>query len=166
MKLVLILISCVLFTCACKDRSSTSSSEVKHSNQKVDLITELSKMVINDQLAANNAFPPSEYSYKSQDAWEAFKDSIYRSHKIRLEKIIEEVGYPGHDLVGENGESNFWVMVQHCDFDPQFQQKVLNLLEIEVSRKMLVRAIMVFLRIDYDSILGGNNYTGLKSHII
>jgi len=26
-------------------------------------------------------------------------------------------------------------MVQHCDFDPQFQQKVLNLLEIEVSRK-------------------------------
>jgi len=98
------------------------------------LADELFKMVEVDQLAAIHASPPKEYKYFTKVEWEHFKDSVYRTHQKRLDQIFKENGYPGYDLVGKEGEKNFWLMVQHSDFDPQFQQQVLNKLEVEVKK--------------------------------
>lgn len=49
-------------------------------------------------------------------------------------RIVQQYGFPGYSLVGENGSNSFWAIVQHCDEDVNFQQQVLDLMGIEVKR--------------------------------
>ena len=77
----------------------------------------------------------SELNDMSLARWTAYHDSILSAHQARVKEIFEEEGYPGYDLVGKQGESNFWVLVQHCDSDPTFQKRVLIKLKENVDRK-------------------------------
>jgi hypothetical protein len=52
----------------------------------------------------------------------------------RLKEIIEEHGWPGYDLVGEEGEEAAWVLAQHADLDPAFQEQALGLLREAVAQ--------------------------------
>lgn len=61
----------------------------------------------------------------SNDQWESFKDSIFTTHQIRLKEIFDQYGFAGFDLVGKEGSSNFWLMVQHSDHNPDFQKEKL-----------------------------------------
>lgn len=51
----------------------------------------------------------------------------------RLREILAEHGWPGFDLVGEDGEDAAWAIAQHSDLDPEFQRCALALLEIAVD---------------------------------
>ena len=86
-----------------------------------------------DQIAAY--IPQGKYLELSQDQWNNFKDSVFTSNKIRLKEIFKEFGYPGFDLVGKAGEQDFWVMVQHCDKDSEFQKQILKELKKQVDKK-------------------------------
>lgn len=99
------------------------------------LADELLRMVGIDQIAANNAFPPEDYSHLSQAQWENLKDSIYRTHQKRAKEILDKNGYVGHDLVGKEGSFNFWLIVQHSDHDPAFQNEVLEKMKIQVDKQ-------------------------------
>lgn len=47
----------------------------------------------------------------------------------RLKEIIQEHGWPRYDLVGRDGANAAWVIAQHSDLDPQFQETALELLK-------------------------------------
>ena len=100
--------------------------------QSIDtgLLDELERMVVLDQLAASNSQPTQISTSLTKEEW---KDSIYRAHASILEEILDDVGYPGYDLVGNKGSQLYWVMVQHADFDPLFQKRVLDSMYIEVQ---------------------------------
>jgi len=51
----------------------------------------------------------------------------------RLQEIIDEHGWPTYDLVGKKGEEAAWVIAQHADLDPEFQQQALELLRDAVA---------------------------------
>lgn len=51
----------------------------------------------------------------------------------RLSEIVEEHGWPGSDLVGEDGATAAWVIAQHSDLDPGFQQEALELMRPAVE---------------------------------
>ena len=51
----------------------------------------------------------------------------------RLKEIIDEHGWPTYDLVGKKGEEAAWVIAQHADLDPEFQQQALELLRAAVA---------------------------------
>ena len=51
----------------------------------------------------------------------------------RLKEIIAEHGWPTYDLVGKKGEEAAWVIAQHADLDPDFQQQALELLREAVA---------------------------------
>jgi len=97
------------------------------------LADELKLMTEIDQVAAS--FPQGEYKQWTQERWEKFQDSVFTIHKVRLEEIFDEYGYPGYDLIGKEGSNNFWLMVQHSDKDLEFQSRVLEKLKIEVENK-------------------------------
>lgn len=101
---------------------------------KVDttLVKELERMFVFDQLAASNSKPKESSSSLSKVEW---KDSIYRAHQITLEKLLNKNGYPGYDLVGKRGSQLFWAMVQHSDFNPDFQKRVLDSMRIAVENR-------------------------------
>lgn len=52
----------------------------------------------------------------------------------RLKEIIEEHGWPGTDLVGDDGEDAAWTIAQHSDLDPDFQRCALAHLEVAVEQ--------------------------------
>jgi len=55
-------------------------------------------------------------------------------NQIEAKTIIRKYGFPGYSLVGEVGSDAFWAIVQHCDDDVAFQQKVLLLMCKEVKK--------------------------------
>ncbi len=124
-----------VFLIACKE-TKTETVQKEQIPQEVsfdqELVTALEKMTEVDQLYAG--IPQGEHE-GDWDAWMILRDSVNRSHQIFLKNIIDTSGYPGFDRVGEAGESDFWVMVQHSDFDPVWQEEVLVLLKAEVKAK-------------------------------
>jgi len=73
----------------------------------------------------------SEYSETTVNAAMAKADSL---NMITAKRIIQRYGFPGYSLVGEDGSGDFWAIIQHCDNDVPFQQRVLTLMGREVRR--------------------------------
>jgi len=117
--------------------SNCTSDNKNDKEQKVEFNEELANELLElkeiDQLAANTK--PKQYGHLNNNEWQSVKDSIFRKNKIRAEEILNQYGYPGYDLVGEKGSFSFWLIVQHCDFDTEFQKKVLIELEKQVQKE-------------------------------
>lgn len=90
----------------------------------------LKTKVVSDQKAAG--LPPKGMTFETP-AWQHYKDSVFLSNYKWAKKLIDRQGFPGHDKVGEDGSRNFWLLVQHCDKWPEFQQQVLLLMEKELN---------------------------------
>ena len=131
MKLGLIVAVLTLF--GCKEKSS----ENKVIQEKVvfsqDLADELKKMAEIDQIAA--WVPEGKYKEWPQEKWNSFKDSVFTTHEKRLKQIFEKYGFVGIDLAGKDGSHNFWLMVQHCDHNTEFQKEVLEKMKIQVDKQ-------------------------------
>ncbi|NJB70521.1 hypothetical protein GGR42_000983 [Saonia flava] len=104
--------------------------EKKEFNQ--DLADELKRMAEVDQIAAY--IPQGEYKEMTESEWQSFKDSVFTTHQKRIEEVFNEFGFVGYDVVGKEGSSNFWVMVQHSDHNPEFQKEVLKKMKVEVDK--------------------------------
>lgn len=61
-----------------------------------------------------------------------FKE-LNQKHIQRMKGIIDKYGFPTISMVGEMGSQAAWLLVQHADSNPKFQQKVLDLM-IEASK--------------------------------
>lgn len=111
------------------------SSQIAQAQSNIDtlLVKELQLRFEADQFAANSAVPPASHSHLSLKEWKATKDSIYRSNQVRAEQILNKYGYPGYDILGENGTYLYFALVQHADHDPEFQKRALNMMRQEVE---------------------------------
>jgi len=122
-----------IFLVCCKE-TTTETVQGKEKIQKVqfdqELATKLDKMAEIDQLYAG--IPQGKHE-GDWDTWMKLRDSVNRAHQKFLKEVIDTSGYPGFDRIGEAGESDFWVMVQHSDFDPAWQEEVLALLIVEAN---------------------------------
>jgi hypothetical protein len=74
----------------------------------------------------------SDYDRETVDKNWSIADS---TNETEAKRILNKYGFPGYSLVGKSGSSRFWAIVQHCDDDVAFQQKVLLLMKKEVDRK-------------------------------
>jgi hypothetical protein len=132
-KLGILIIALIILSCKNENKTEKiDEQETEVFNQ--DLVDELDIMSAIDQLAASNGYPPENYSHLSQEEWSAFKDSVYTTHQKRIKEIFDQYGFAGFDLVGERGSSNFWVMAQHSDHNPEFQLEVLEKMKIEADK--------------------------------
>jgi len=62
-------------------------------------------------------------------------EQLDQEHLPRLKAIVHQFGWPGYQLVGEEGADKMWLLVQHCDRDLEFQKLCLLLLEEAVEKK-------------------------------
>lgn len=127
-KIYFILLFLFLVGFSACERKTISESGVRFNQTLADEIAVMAEI---DQVAAY--VPQGEYLKLSSEEWQGFKDSVFRANQIRIQAIFEEYGYPGYDLIGEAGASNFWVMVQHSDHMPEFQKAVLEKMKVEVD---------------------------------
>jgi hypothetical protein len=71
--------------------------------------------------------------------------STFEQRQARLAEILDEHGWPGWDLVGRKGSTAAWVVVQHADLDPAFQERALALLEEAVAAGDASRGDLAYL---------------------
>ncbi|MDC8100576.1 DUF6624 domain-containing protein [Chryseobacterium rhizosphaerae] len=121
----IIAISLLLLITSCKSTLSPT--------EKRNLTNEIDAMGTIDQVAAY--IPQGKYANYSRQRWNSFKDSVMADNTKRAELLYKKYGYLGFDKVGEKGETQFWVIVQHSDKSVDFQNKVLKSLKKEVSKK-------------------------------
>ena len=60
--------------------------------------------------------------------------TIDRRNTARMKEVVQAHGWPGKTLVGADGAHAAWLLVQHADFDVEFQARCLLLLEAAVKR--------------------------------
>lgn len=60
---------------------------------------------------------------------------VTRSNFPTVKRILDKYGFPGYDLLGKEGSGNYFVLVQHSDFDVAFQQRALKLMKKQVDKK-------------------------------
>lgn len=70
---------------------------------------------------------------------------VHLRNAQQLEAIIEQWGWPGKSLVGEEAANAAWFIVQHAIGNPDFQRKCLPILNEGVSRQEAEPAHMAYL---------------------
>jgi hypothetical protein len=96
---------------------------------KKPLLEELQRMATEDQEAR---MPPPARGDTVR--WKRVSE-IDHKHVARLKNIIKEYGWPGINLAGEKGADAAWLLVQHADFDVEFQKRCLILLTEAVKNR-------------------------------
>jgi hypothetical protein len=112
----------LIFVCAVSVSFSLSAYDI-------DLLDELTAMYEKDQAVR------AEILYSNLNLEEVIRkmEAIDREHLPRLKEIIHQFGWPGFQLVGEEGAAKMWLLVQHCDEDVAFQKTCLHLLKDAVA---------------------------------
>lgn len=67
--------------------------------------------------------------------WKSHFEVVRKRNTERLKEIINEYGWPGISLVGEDGSNAAWLLVQHSDHDLEFQKQALELLKQAVEKE-------------------------------
>jgi hypothetical protein len=127
----ILIIGLLLIGCKEKTSNEKETQEKKVVFNQV-LADELSKMAEVDQIAAY--IPQGDYKKMTNEQWNSFKDSVFTTHQKRVKQVFDNFGFPGYDLVGEGGSSDFWLIVQHSDHVPEFQLEVLEKMKKEVDK--------------------------------
>ncbi|MBG0827528.1 hypothetical protein HS041_07100 [Planomonospora sp. ID67723] len=60
-------------------------------------------------------------------------DRVDSANAARMRQILDEHGWPGWSLVGKDGSTAAWALVQHADLQPDLQRRGLELLQKAVD---------------------------------
>ncbi len=61
--------------------------------------------------------------------------AIHEKNNRRIKEIINDYGWPGINLVGEDGADAVWLIVQHAVLDTKFMEFCVPLLRNAVNKK-------------------------------
>ena len=102
----------------------------KERSQYTSINKSLSKLI--DSLKEEDQRPA-----KLQNSDSAAKEfqKITKSNFSLIKSILNQYGFPGYDLVGKESSDNYWLIVQHSDFDVRFQKRALALMKYQVLKK-------------------------------
>jgi hypothetical protein len=59
--------------------------------------------------------------------------AVHRQNSARMREIVEQHGWPGRALIGDDGCEAAWQIVQHAIVDPELQQRAVALIEAAVA---------------------------------
>lgn len=91
-----------------------------------EIASEIERMVEIDQ----------EMRRKSLDDDFVWDDTVDLQHTEAMKRIIAQIGWPTVSKVGEDASHLAWLLVQHADHDPPFQQQCLDLMRQESSAEV------------------------------
>lgn len=118
-----------------KIKANKDASEL---NLNKSLINHLDSLVTEDQKWRNLIVKFNNHQLNTDTVSSA---NILRSLKltdslnyIHVKKIFDVHGFPNLDIVGPTGARNFFLLVQHQDANPVFQEEVLTKMKIEADK--------------------------------
>ena len=126
--LCLVLLFLLLGTSACRhyDRPDLRR-ELLAMLEADQRIREEHLVVMTTATPPEDGFLPREAMDEANHALFDQMKEIDEAHTARMKEIVDEYGWPGYSLVGEDGSDAAWVLVQHSG-DLAFQKRCLSLL--------------------------------------
>ena len=90
---------------------------------------------------------------KPSDSAAAKYQRVIRTNFPLIQSILNKHGFPGYDIVGKEGSANYFLLVQHSDFNVDFQKRALKLMKKQVDKKNASGSTYAFLvdRIELNS---------------
>ena len=88
-------------------------------------------MMAEDQAVRTGVAPPGDD--RTPEELAAAWDSVDAANARRMAEVLDEFGWPGWSLVGEDGALAAWVLIQHADLHLELQKRGLALLEAAVA---------------------------------
>jgi hypothetical protein len=110
--------------------SATAPHELAASPNN-ELRDELLAMMAEDQAVRTGVAPPGDDRTAQElfDAW----PQVDADNALRMREILDEFGWPGWSLVGEDGALAAWVLIQHADFNIDLQKRGLAMMRAAVE---------------------------------
>ncbi len=118
-----------------RDHPRSPSSDIADPAARLaDLRIELLRMQTRDQEVRNGGWSQEEIKEMLR---------VDAGHLPRIKQIVAEHGFPTAELVGGDGVAAAWLLVQHADADPAFQEQVLAMItprvrDGEISRHQFI----------------------------
>jgi hypothetical protein len=82
----------------------------------------------------------------SAEAWQELKlGPLMADNTAWLKQVVASKGWPSISMVGEDGASAAFLIVQHSDADPEFQAQVLPLMEVAVAKQEALPSLFAML---------------------
>ncbi len=72
-------------------------------------------------------------------------EKLHSSNAAVLNEIIDTIGYPSIDLVGEEASDAAWLVIQHAIGQPDFMRKCKEMLEISVNKNSANKINLAYL---------------------
>ncbi len=119
-----IIISVMLLSGACQIHAQTGINQ--------GLIQTLDSMAILDQRVQNDLIANKDPQKKDSLSRKEFE--IFGLDCMLAKKIFSAHGFPGYNHVGKQSSFNYWLIIQHCDNDPEFQSLVLDAMKVQVLK--------------------------------
>lgn len=126
---------------------STASRDVRPMEERLgEIAVELVELSEDDQrweqMVIQGEVPEG---VEERKAFFAEKERLMSVRGERCEAIFDEVGFPDYEMVGKEASDAFWLIVQHCDHDPVFQERVMRAMEDPVWRGQADGANLAYL---------------------
>ena len=125
----LVLLLCFSFACT----NNPTTQPVERHELVLDsaaINSQLRQMVRRDQkIQMAHQFGESK---EVSDSLYAVQEEIFRNNTDTIRQLFNDYGYLGFNKLGMEGSNNFWLLVQHADHDPTFQEAVLDGMDMEV----------------------------------
>lgn len=91
-----------------------------------EIAEEIKKRFQTDQDMLTEAGTKVEQGAEWKDV---FDHSISKENTERMKQIVAEIGWPSKSLVGSQASHMAWLLVQHSDHEPLFQEQCLNMMK-------------------------------------
>jgi len=119
---------------ATAEQTPTASATAPHelaASPNDELRDELLAMMAEDQAVRTGVAPPGDDRTAEElfDAW----PQVDADNALRMAEILDEFGWPGWSLVGEDGALAAWVLIQHADFNLDLQKRGLAMMRAAVE---------------------------------
>lgn len=100
-----------------------SKNSLEKPPQFPKVANEIQRMITVDQ----------EMREKSLDADSDWDEEVDIKNTEVMKRIVREIGWPTISKVGKESSESAWLLVQHSDHDPDFQQQCLDLMKAEAD---------------------------------
>lgn len=107
------------------ETSNVENSSYKFSNPEIT--EELSKMFAEDQEIRNQLL-----NEKDEEILKSLRrkmEQIDFANTLKLQEIVEKIGWPTNNKVGAEASHFAWTLIQHADHNPELQEKYLKLMQ-------------------------------------
>jgi hypothetical protein len=125
------------------------------------LLGELQRRIDKDQEARNRAMQDPE-----NPTLAATLGDVDRDNTAWLKAYLGEHGWPGYDTVGRSGSMGFFLLAQHADQDPAFQEQVLGMLRDAVARQQASGIHLAYLTDRVRLAQGKPQLYGTQFHVV